>query len=551
MKKIFFGKDSNADDRNAPIWKPWGLGGWLGRLIGFLLLLGALIVLLSLFHKCEREADDEAETAAQLADNQFPEDLISNPDFEPVPIDTGTGNIPGRISDPGPYLPDNPIRPIHDDDVIDDPDTRTQIDGTRINVILNSDAGDETFRRFAEEFKTLYPGDEYQVSYYNTFTKLMQLTVPANKREQVKSQLPEQITDIDFMVFDDTVFEGYARRTRNHPNDKIFEHPEYAWFYEPINAYEAWDMTMGSPDVTIAIVDSYFDLNHPDLNSDRIVKPYSVRFESTDVAPASDCPEIDPNPRAGGAIYAPFEHGTMVASQALGTANNTSAMCGIAPRCKFMPISVGHQFTSFSLMQGILYAINQGADVINISAGSVFSDDAKEIPLNEQINMANQFGLSEEEVWDYIFNLADQRNVTIVWAAGNDEVFSSLDSSKRGANTVRVAAVDRDLSPAWFTNFGNIAEHNIEESTVSAPGVDIFGARPYGKYDKGPGTSFAAPLVTGAVGLMKSVNPDLTNEEIVNILKTTGKPLGGRDSRIGPLLQIDKALEAARARRNE
>lgn len=132
-----------------------------------------------------------------------------------------------------------------------------------------------------------------------------------------------------------------------------------------------------------------------------------------------------------------------------------------------------------------------------------------------------------------------------MWAAGNNSIFTPMDPSKRGESTIRVAAVDRNLKPASFTNFGNIPEKGIHETTVSAPGVDILGAMPYGSYDIGPGTSFAAPLVAGAVGLMKSINKNLTNSQIVDILRSTGKPIG-KDSRIGPLLQIENALQETR-----
>lgn len=545
MKKIFFGKKNPSD--KTPFWMPWGFGGWLGRVIGFLLLLGALILILSMFHHCCR-TDGSADDSDETAETRLPADLIDHPDFTPEPIaDTEPVN-PGRMSDPGPFLPDddhNRIRPIDDDDIIDHPDEPGRLVADRLNVILNSDAGDDTFRQFASEFKRLYPSDEYAISYYNTYTKMLQLQVPPEKREAVKRNLPSQIPDIDFKVFDDMMFTSLAEDAPL-PNDKIFNYPAFNWFYKVIRAPQAWKITMGSPEVTIAIVDSYFDLDHPDLNGDRIVKPYSVRFGTSDVSPASDCPEKDPaHPDRA---YAPFEHGSMVASQALGTADNVAAMCGIAPKCKFMPVSLGHQFTTFTILNGLLYAINQGADVVNLSVGMVFPDEVRYLSTGEQLELSGQLGLSQEEIWDYVFKLADERNATIVWAAGNDSVFTALEPNKRNENTVRVAAVDRDLKPAEFTNWGTIPDLGIHETTVSAPGVDILGAAPYSTYDSGPGTSFASPLVAGAVGLMKSVNPNLTNAQVVKILTETGKPLGD-DSLIGPLLQADKAVKAAKSLR--
>lgn len=532
MKKIDFWK--KITNSLIPFWMPWGFGSWLWKVIAFLILLSALLILLSLFRNCDCRDDPAG----------LPEELVDNRGFTPAPVPDTNPGFPGQIKDPGPDLPshdDNLIQPVDEGEVIDNPDARTRIVGNRLNVILNSDAGDEAFKTFAREFKSLYPSNEYSVAYYDTKTKLMQLKVPTDKREEVKSTLPTKITDVDFKLFDDTIFAGTAAL----PKDKIFNYPKYSWFYFPIKAPEAWSETMGSEEVTIAVVDSYFDLNHPDLNGSRIVKPYSVRFGTSDVAPAADCPRIDPDPSHGVVVYAPFEHGSMVASQALGTANNGAAMCGIAPRCKFMPVSMGHQFTSLTILQGLLYAIYQGADVVNISAGVVFDENLWKTPVEEQIRAAKTMGTSEAEIWDYVFKLADERNVTVVWAAGNERVFIALDPSKRGKNTVRVAAVDENLKPANFTNFGNFPDRNIDETTVSAPGVNIMGAMPYSTYDVGPGTSFAAPLVAGAIGLMKSVNKNLSNEQIIHILKTTGKPMG-TGSKIGPLIQINAAVKAAK-----
>lgn len=542
MKKFFFG---NKNEDNSP-WRPWGFSGWLGRVLLFFILLMVLLIMLSLFRKCSKEQDDDSQTA-ENAITELPDDIVAPPVDNPVPLPDDIGDFPGRMDNPGPFLPDddsNLIRQIDEDDIVTDDDSQQLIAGNVLNVILDSGADDETFKKFAQEFKTIYPDDEYKITYYDTLTKLMQISVPTEKREQVRRELPEKINDISFKVFEEAMFNS-CDTAGNRPNDKVFSHPDLSWFYAPIQAYEAWNITMGSPNITIAIIDSYFDLNHADLNSNRIVKPYSVRFQNSNVAPANDCPVEVYNEKAGGMILNPaFYHGSMVASQAIGTANNTAPMCGIAPKCKFMPISMGHQFGSMTILQGLLYAIYQGANVVNISAGSVFPEDADKTPIDIQIEEAEK-GKDAEDVWDYVFDMADKRNITIVWASGNFNVYAAMDASKRGKSTLRVDAIGRNLRAADFTNFSNIPERNIQESTISAPGVDILGAMPYNKYNVGPGTSFAAPIVAGAVGLMKSINPNLSNTQIINILNRTGKPAAG-NRRIGPILQIKDALEMAK-----
>ena len=135
--------------------------------------------------------------------------------------------------------------------------------------------------------------------------------------------------------------------------------------------------------------------------------------------------------------------------------------------------------------------------------------------------------------------------MTIVWAAGNENCYDAMDTSKRNSNTIRVSAVGRDLKKADFSNFGNFAERNLYESTISAPGVDIWGATPNNKYNIMSGTSFSAPIIAGVVALIKSQNKDLTTKQIIKILQGTGKPVSGAPE-IGNLVQIKDALVRAK-----
>jgi len=524
MRKIYFGPKGTVN-WHEPFWKPWGCLGCLGRLLLYLLLLLTLMFLLSMFKMCS-------------CSNPFrptPDDII-NPTGDPPPhvdIDT-TLDIPRNIPNPGENLPnpdDNYIPPYDDDDIVQD-SLGQQTVGDRLNVILDSDAEDETFRKFADEFKQLYPGDEYTIRFYDPLTKALQIEVPREERDAMIQNLPQQITDINFMVFPESVMGSFQT---NRPNDPAFQYPDYTWHFAPIQAYEAWEITKGSPDVTVAIIDSYFDLNHDELNSDRVVSPFCVPRRSGNVAPPEE-----------GCADAPFKHGSLVACTTLGNMDNNRGTAGIAPNCKFMPISAGHQFTSLTLLQGLLYAIYQGANVVNISAGDAYPEDSPIYSLTpeEQIQLSQEWRKEEEAVWDYAFDLANARNVTVVWAAGNENLFTALDPSKRGDRSIKVSAVDTNLQKAGFSNYGNFEEQNVEESTISAPGVNIFGACPYNDYiplEWGQGTSFSAPIVTGAVALMKSLDPNLTTPDIIQILRETGKPIDSNPE-IGKLLQIKDAL---------
>lgn len=537
MKKTIEHNGTKKSGRQ-PFWMPWGGGGYIGRWLLFLLLLFVFILLLTLFRGCDGRGndgsdDDETEDSISLRHQEtieFPEDISNPDDSNPtphIPIDT-TSQIRTNIPNPGPNLPspdDNFLPPIDSDDIITDDENR-QIVADQLNVILDDPTvNDETYRRWANEFKSLYPGERYQVIFYDPLTRMLKIRVPADQRDNVMRNLPGQINDISFKIFPD----GMQGFSAVKPNDPVFKHSNYSWYFAPIQAYEAWEITQGSPDVVVAVVDSYFDLSHDELNSDRIVKPFSIPRRTGNVAPVQGCDEVT------------FMHGSMVASQAIGNINNKRGAAGIAPKCKFMPISMGHQFTSMTILQGVLYAIYQGAHVINVSAGAMVHPLVAQLPIGQQIEISKHTAKQEEDVWEYVTRLANERNVTIVWAAGNQNVYSGLDPSKRSNATIRVSALDHNLKKADFSNYGNYPQQDVEASTISAPGVDIFGAMPYNSYNMGPGTSFSAPIVTGAVALMKSLSPSLSTQEIIRILKETGKPIAG-DNTIGKLIQIKDAL---------
>ena len=280
MKKVYFGSSEAPAGGNEPFWKPWGFGGWLLRLLGFLILLFILGVLLSLFKNPKSE---------ETANAEIPDPIVNpvTPDPGRVPL-PGDVNFPHDIQNPGRNLPqpgENNIPPYDEDDITDD--EGRQIVGDRLNVILDA-ADDQTFNTWADEFKSLYPGDDYKVVYYDRMTQLLQVQIPQNERNQIMHDLPTQITDISFYVFP----EGLMGNLGYKPNDLVFNYPETSWYFDPIQAYDAWEITKGSPDVIVAICDSYFDLNHDDLNSDRIVKPYSVMRRNSNVKPADDCDEV-------------------------------------------------------------------------------------------------------------------------------------------------------------------------------------------------------------------------------------------------------------------
>lgn len=234
------------------------------------------------------------------------------------------------------------------------------------------------------------------------------------------------------------------------------------------------------------------------------------------------------------------DHGTHVAGTALAIIDNQIGLCGIAPNCSFMPVQVADKnglMTTTSILDGILYALYQGADVVNVSLGVDFTG-LDEFSEEFQKNLLRNHFKEEERLWNKVSDIAEKHQSVIVVAAGNDNILTGIDAIQRPDNIITVSAVDKDnqlYAKADFSNYG-------EYSTVSAPGVDIFSTVGKNNYEVNSGTSMAAPIVTGAVALMKSVNKDLTTKEIIDILQRTGLPVHGK---IGNLIQLDKALQEA------
>ena len=354
--------------------------------------------------------------------------------------------------------------------------------------------------------------NKYQIIYIDNTLRRVQIRVPKNERIKIKKSIKESFSKYNLLVWDETIFESASF------NDPGLNNRDINYYFKSINMNKAWEITTGKKDIVIAVIDDGFDLNHEELN-ENIVKPYNVLSQNDNVYANKN-----------------LEHGTHVAGLAIAKKNNNKGVCGIAPDCSFMPIQIGHNnfkgFSTSSIIDGILYAINNGADVINLSIHTIYAEEDKyisEFMLNESLK---EMSRDDEFFYKELFEIANDSNITIVFCAGNCEVLVGLDAMKRDSTIISVSAIDKNNKRASFTNFG-------KKSTISAPGVEIYSCIPGSNYDVFDGTSMSSPIVAGVVGLIKSINPELTNTEIIKILRKSGKNL---DPTIGPLVQADKAL---------
>lgn len=404
------------------------------------------------------------------------------------------------------------------------------IDSSRLMVLINPGERDREaeMERFKREFKQVYPAPTFMVEFADVATMLVSLAIPSTRRIEVRNSLNSRMPDIDFYI---EYVEIVGLPPKLNLADVRFD-KDGQWYYDAVQTKEAWKVTEGEG-IKVAVVDDYFDLGHINFENLKIEESLSLENATDDVSPL--------NPEE-------HYHGTHV----LGTVaaqlkDDGMNIVGISPAVSVIPISLGEDMTTFKVLYAILYALYRGVQVINLSLGPRWSDEIKSMSEKEQVEYAASQYKESEQLWDYVYAMLDARNCTVVYSSGNESLYTLLDSKKRYDNILIVDAVDSSLSAADFTNYANLPFLDIHNGVVSAPGVRILNLVPENKYAFLGGTSMAAPIVTAAVALMKSVDPSLSNSEVKHIIKSTAKPL--EDPRIGPLIQIGDALDMVKGMR--
>lgn len=286
------------------------------------------------------------------------------------------------------------------------------------------------------------------------------------------------------------------------PNDSLYR--RYQWNLPQIDTEAGWNITKGSQDVIVAVVDTGVDINHPDL-SNQLVSGYNV------VNPGSQ-----PMDDVG--------HGTHVAGVVGALVNNNLGVAGMSWYNRIMPVKVLDKSgagSTYAVAQGIIWATDHGAKVINMSLG----------------NYADAQFL--HDAIKYAFD----RDVVLIAASGNDNT-ERPGYPAAYPEVFAVAAVDSQKSKASFSNFGDYID-------VAAPGVSIASTYPQSQYAALSGTSMASPHVTALAALIRSANPNLKNTEVMQLMRDTAMDLGtsGKDKYFGyGLIDVVAALQAAQPR---
>lgn len=273
-----------------------------------------------------------------------------------------------------------------------------------------------------------------------------------------------------------------------------------------VRALQAWDITTGDPSITIAIMDDAVDTDHEDFGATKLVPGYDFLDDDNDPRPQ----EIDD------------DHGTACAGVATATGNNGIGVTGIAQNCKLMPIRMLAPFvTPLQIANAFRFAASNGADVISNSWGA-----SAPRPLNDLEKAAMDFATTSGR---------GGKGCVILFAAGNSSRSQDRDGRQSYDRVISVAAsTNRDLR-SFYSNFGRTVDITAPSNggTLGIVTTDRMGTPGYDNtnysYDFG-GTSSACPLVAGVVGLLLSVEPELTYTEVRERLTQTADkidPAGG------------------------
>jgi len=360
------------------------------------------------------------------------------------------------------------------------------------------------------------------IEFYNINESKLRSLLPKAKTKQNQVYDMPLVQGDNFEAQSGVNYEFYGAHNRESRNTDISR------FFPHLNQVDAHDFVSNvqGSNVTIAIVDTGVYYNHPHISP-------NIRTNNSD-RHGNSANGVDDDGNGFKDDYVGWDfyngdaypiddhgHGTHVAGLSAGT------LAGIAPRAKIMPIKVlssSGRGDLATIAAGILYAIDNGADIINLSlggpaAGGITSDIQ---------NLLNQV------------QLARQRDVLLVAAAGNggtDGVGDCNDASPvypasfDESNLLSVASVNSFNDLASYSNFGGGSVH------VAAPGgatdnggllslalPTCFGACSQNTqpYTQSSGTSMATPVVAGIAALIKSAKPNLNHNQIVDIIMSSG-----------------------------
>lgn len=365
-----------------------------------------------------------------------------------------------------------------------------------------------------------FPSNTYLVSFknYTNFNEYNKISSLLKNQDIVKHVGP------DYLTF-----------TSEMPNDQDFDK---LWgLYNTgqtggaqnsdIHAPEAWDITKGSRDVTVAVIDTGVDYNHSDLHENMWMNPGEVPGNGIDDDENGFVDDVygwdfannDNDPMDDNM------HGTHCAGVIGAVANNGIGIAGV---------NWNVRIAALKFLDSDGYgALSDAAQALNYA-----------VKMNIPITSNSWGGRGSVTILEEAFKNAGDNGVLSIVSAGNSnrdvDIYPQYPAAYTFPNIISVAATDHNDSLAWFSNYGRSA------IDVAAPGVNIFSTIPNNQYLYMDGTSMAAPYVSGAAALIKSYNKSLTNMEIKDVIMNSVDPIDSMKDRLvsGGRLNIYRALKS-------
>jgi thermitase len=290
------------------------------------------------------------------------------------------------------------------------------------------------------------------------------------------------------------------------PNDPLYR--AFQWNLRRIGMEQAWDLRPSSADVIVAVLDTGVDLTHPDL------RPNLLLDLGYDFLSDTNRPQDDES------------HGTAVAGIIGAVGNNSNGVTGISWRVKLLPIKALNaqgRGPDSAMVKAILYAADNGAQVINISS------------------TGTRYSAALETAVQY----AQDKGALVVAAAGNTgDGDNAVNYPAAFGGVLAVAAIDDHDQLAGFSQ-------RQQYVALAAPGVDVastaWGGAGRGMYASQSGTSIAAPHVSGAAALLWGLRPDLAAADIFDTLRASADHVSTNDQGYGAgILNVARAISMAR-----
>ena len=308
------------------------------------------------------------------------------------------------------------------------------------------------------------------VGYHDGTTKVVGVPSGMSAEKLIQGYLSR--SDVSYAEADQT-----AEMMSLTPNDTYYKIQKKA--FTDMSITESWDITGGSSDIVVAVLDTGVDAGHPDLAGRILGDGYNF------VAGIADTSDDN-------------GHGTMSAGIIAAGVDNDTGLSGATQGCMLLPVKVldakGNGQVS-NIASGIIYAADHGANVINLSLGCPDSSQA----LQDAVN--------------YAYN----KGIIVIAASGNTA--ATIQYPAACDHAIAVGAVTSANDFASYSSYGS-------QQALVAVGSGIFSTSLNGGYSVSSGTSNAAPFVASLAALLLSVNPAYTPDELTAIMENTSTDLG-------------------------